>query len=99
MRVCFVPFLKIDLRAVVSLLLLGVAFPRLVGLPVRTLVGPLAWIVFRRLFAHWDTSALDKISAERAGGSSLERKVCCALAELLKNNRAFDPQRFERHHA
>jgi hypothetical protein len=52
-RVCFVPFLKVDLRAIVPLILLRITFPRLVGLPVRALVGPLAWIVFRRLFAHF----------------------------------------------
>ena len=42
--------------AFVALFLLGITFPRLVGLPVRPLVGPLAWIVFRRLFAHLNTS-------------------------------------------
>jgi hypothetical protein len=52
MRVCFVPLLKVNFRAIVSLFLLRVAFPRLVSLPVRTLVRPLARIVFWGLFAH-----------------------------------------------
>src|SRR4029078_8399360 len=52
MRFSFVPLLKVNLGVVVSLFLLRVTFPRLIGLLVRRMSGLLVWVIFRRLFAH-----------------------------------------------
>ena len=70
MRFSFVPFLEVNLGVVVSLFLLRVAFPRLIGLPVRSMIGLLAWIIFRCLFSHGIPLACMKLSDEQASGSS-----------------------------
>ena len=49
MRFSFVPLLEVNLGAVVSLFLLRIAYPRLIGLLVRSVIGLLAGINFRRL--------------------------------------------------
>jgi hypothetical protein len=59
MRFSFVPLLEVNLGVVVTLFLLRVAFPRLIGLLVRTMIGLLAWIIFRRL-AHGIPLALQE---------------------------------------
>ena len=52
MRFSFVPLLEVNLGVVVSLFLLRIAFPRLIVLLVRSVIGLPAGIIFRRLFAH-----------------------------------------------
>jgi hypothetical protein len=48
----FLPFVQIGLFCPGSLLLLRIAFPRLVGLRVRSLIIRLSGIIFDRFFAH-----------------------------------------------
>src|SRR5215813_11693366 len=52
MRIALLPLLQIGFFHARALLLFRIAFPGLVRLRERTLVGLLPWVVLRRLFAH-----------------------------------------------
>ena len=59
MRVCFVPFFEINLGIVVALFLFRIALPRLIRLFMGALIRLLSRVVFRGLFAHWETSTVE----------------------------------------
>ena len=71
MRVCFVPFFKINLGVVVALFFLRIALPRLIRLFMGALIRLLARVVFGGLFAHGDTST-DEYIKLRTGLRFLE---------------------------
>ena len=86
MRFSSVRLLEVNLRVVVSLFLLRVTFPRPIGLLARRMIGLLAWIIFRCLFAHGIPLALHE--TKRRTGQRFPARYC-----PRPHQRTWDPNR------